>query len=240
MTTARDLITMALFDAGIFGTGQVPNQTDINLGLRRLNNMIAQWQRSRWLIWADRTVSVACDGSESYSIGPDVAADINTTRPDRIEAAFIRQNNPPAPNQVDWPLTLVMSAENYSSIRLKQLGSFPQYLFYDSQFPLGLLKPWPLPSNLYSLHVVLKQVLQEFTNLSDEFEMPAEYERAIRFNLQEEILAAYKLPPDETVSRLAKSTLQSIKQANTQLATLRVPVELQRSGLYNVFTDNTT
>lgn len=237
MTTARDIITLALFDAGVFTTGQTPGATDINNGLIRLNDMIAQWQRERWLIWCLIDVSLQMTGAEYYTIG--AGQQFDTPRPDRLETAYIRQVNPPAPNQVDWPLNLVQSREAYSRIRLKELGSFPLYIWYDSSFPYGKVYPWPLPSNLYELHLVLKEQLQTFANLNTVYNMPLEYLRAIRFNLQVEFLSAYRMPADQQLERRAAGALNTIRNANAQIPTLQLPPELSRSGLYNIFTDNT-
>lgn len=237
MTTARDLITLALFDAGVFGTGQTPAALDINNGLIRLNDMLAQWQRNRWLIWCDKDVSLPMTGAVYYTIG--AGQQFNTPRPDRIESAFIRQLTPAQPNSPDWPLQIIQSMEAYSTIRLKQLGSFPNYVFYESSFPYGKIYPWPLPSNLYSLHLIVKEQLQSFANLNVVYNMPAEYQRAIRFNLQDEFLSAYRLPPDDKLSARAAAALNVIRNANAQIPVLRVPPELGRPGLYNVFTDNT-
>lgn len=239
MTTARDLITLALFDAGVFGTGQTPQASDINNGLTRLNDMIAQWQRNRWLIWCTKDVSAPMNGSVSYTIG--TGQTFNTPRPDRLEnGCFIRQVTPAPPNQPDWPLTLIQSREAYSNIRLKQLGSFPNYVFYDAAFPVGKIYPWPLPSSLYELHLLVKEQLQFFADLSTVYAMPEEYKRAIRFNLQEEFLSAYRLPPDDKLSMRAAAALNVIRNANAQIPVLMLPPDLYRPGLYNVFTDNTT
>lgn len=237
MTTARDLITMALFDTGITGTGFSPSASDINKGLVRLNDMISQWKRNRWLIWHLIDVSIACDGSEYYTIG--AGQQIDTPRPDRVEAAYLRQTTPAPPNQPDWPLQLIQSREAYSVIRLKQLGSFPQFVFYDSAFPYGKIYPWPLPSNLYELHLILKGELQTFDNLSDDFNMPEEYKRAIRFNLELELLRAYRLPIEPQREKAAAGALNVIRNANAQLPVMYMPAELVRGGLYNVWTDNT-
>ncbi len=235
MTTARDIITLALFDAGIFATGTTPSGTDINNGLIRLNEMIAQWQRQRWLIYVLRDVSLAMTGALSYTIG--TGGNFNVTRPDRLEAAYIRQTTPAAPNQPDWPLELVQSREAYSNIVLKQLGSFPRYIFYESSFPLGRVYPWPLPTSLYELHLLLKEVLQTFANLSDVFAMPEEYKAALRWNLVKIFLIAYRLPADEEVNKQAASSLNIIRNANAQIPTLRMPLELVRPGLYNYLSD---
>lgn len=238
MTTARDLITMALFDTGIYGRGLTPSGEDINMGLTRLNDMIAQWQRQRFLIYALIDVSGLCDGSVSYSIG--AGQDFDTPRPDRLESAYIRQVTPPMPNSVDWPLKLVQSREAYSVIRMKELGSFPTNIWYDSSFPYGALYPWPLPSSQYELHVVLKTALQSFPNLSTDFNMPDEYKRAIRFNLEIELLRAYRLPIEPERSDAARGALEILRITNAQVPVMYMPDELVRSGIYNVFTDNTT
>ena len=236
MTTARDLITLALFDAGVFGTGQTPQASDINNGLTRLNDMIAEWQRNRWLIWCLKDVSMPMTGALSYTIG--TGQYFNTPRPDRLEnGCFIRQISPAVPNQPDWPLTLVQSREAYNNIRLKKLGSFPNYVFYDSAFPVGNIYPWPLPSSLYELHLLVKEQLQSFANLATVYSMPEEYKRAIRFNLQDEFLSAYRLPPDDKLSARAAGALNVIRNANAQLPTLQLPPELYRSGNYNVYSD---
>lgn len=237
MTTARDIITLALHDAGVYGTGQTPGATDINNGLTRLQNMVSQWKRKRWLIFHLLDVSAPMDGSQSYTIG--TGQTLNTPRPDRIESAFIRQITPVQPNQPDWPLEIVESREAYSTITLKKLGSLPRYLWYDAAFPNGLLYPWPLPSNLYELHVQIKDQLQSFATLDEVFNLPAEYLEALQYNLQVRFLAAYRLPPDPQLNQLAANALNTIKNANAQIAVLRMPRDITRPGLYNVFSDNT-
>lgn len=234
-TTARDLITLALRETGVFGTGQTPAAQDINDGLTRLNDMISQWQRQRWLIWALKDVSAAMTGAVSYTIG--TGQTFATARPDRIEAAYVRQVTPAAPNQPDRQLELIQSREAYSNIVLKQLGSFPRYLFYESSFPIGHIYPWPLPSNLYEVHLLVKEALQSFADLNTVYAMPEEYKEAIRYNFEKRTLAAYRLPADPTIDALARSGINIIRNANLQMPTLRMPPELGRPGNYNVLTD---
>lgn len=235
MTTARDIIELALFDAGVFGTGQAIPGSDANKALIRMNEMIAQWQRQRWLVYVLKDVSATMTGATSYLIG--AGQTFATARPDRLEAAYIRQTTPPAPRQVDTPLEIVQSREAYSNIVLKQLASFPRYIFYESSYPYGRLYPWPLPSSSYDLHVIVKEALQTFAALNTAYSMPDEYKAALRWNLQVVLMAAYRMPPDATVMGQAKSSLNIIRNTNLQLATLTLPPELVRPGLYNVFSD---
>lgn len=235
MTTARDIISLSLFDTGIFGTGMTPAGADTNNALIRLNEMISQWQRQRWLVYVLTDNALAMTGAQSYTIG--TGGQFNVARPDRLEAAYIRQVTPAAPNQPDYPLELIQSREAYSNIVLKQLGSFPRYIFYESSFPLGNVFPWPLPSSLYSLHLILKGVLQTFATLDTVYAMPEEYKAALRWNLCKVLMLAYRIPEDEGINKQAASSLNIIRNANAQLPTLRMPPELVRPSLYNVFSD---
>lgn len=66
-------------------------------------------------------MSFAATGAQSYTVG--AGQSINITRPDRIEAAFVRLVN--GTQAVDYPLDLLGSREDYNKIALKGLSTFP-------------------------------------------------------------------------------------------------------------------
>ena len=86
MTPAR-LITLILRDAGVNGVGQTPRDEDLNDVLDTLNMMMDEWATRRWLVYHLVDVSVAVTGAQSYTVG--AGGDINTTRPDQVQAAFV-------------------------------------------------------------------------------------------------------------------------------------------------------
>lgn len=235
MSTARDIIIDALKDAGAIGVGQTATAEDANDALRRLNAMLAQWARRRWLVYHLVDVAFQADGSQSYSIG--AGGDLVYPRPDSVEAAFFRQNVGIPGNQVDYPLTVLTSRQDYNQISLKAMQSFPAVLFYDSGYPLGNIFIWPIPTNLYEIHLSLKAVLPSFANLTDEVVLPPEYEEAIRMNLAVRLKVMFQLPPDQALNVLANKALETIKNANAQIPSLQIPVDLIRGGIYNVFSD---
>lgn len=234
MATARDLITLALFDAGIVGVGQTADASDIQNGLLRLNMMLRQWERRRWLVFHEVTSSLAMTGAQSYTIG--AGGQFNQTRPAQIKSAFARLQ-PLGVNPVDYPLQLLQAREDYNMIALKSLASFPQYLFYDSGFPLGTLYPWPLPSNLYTLFITVVSQLQTFANLSEDVNLPPEYEEPILYNLIVRLRAAYQRPIDPAATALAAAGLNTIRNANAQVPIMTMPADLVRPGLYNIYSD---
>lgn len=235
MVTPNDIITLALKSAGVLGVGQTASYEDINDSFTLLNFMLAQWNRQRWLIYVLDTYFVQCNGQLFYTVG--LGGDINCPRPDRLEDAFFRQNIPSMPNQIDYPLEIIESRETYNNIALKQLNSFPSYIFYESSFPLGKIFPWPLPSNLYQVFISIKTSLPQFTSLAQSVNLPPEYYAAILYSLSARLRTAFQLPPDPSVIVLAKQALDIIRGANTQVSRLKMPTDLIRPGIYNPYSD---
>ncbi len=238
MTTPNDIIRQALKKAAVLGVGQVPLAEDVNDAYADLQDMLGQWQRKRWLIFHLVDYAFTSTGAISYTVGPGGNFNINP-RPDRIESAFFRQVvNQTPPNQVDYPLEIIEAREDYNLIRLKQLVTFPQYVFYDSDFPTALAYPWPVvQSGLYEIHLTVKATLGQFTSLAQTINLPLEYFAALKFNLAVRLRQAYQLPIDEALVGLAKDSLNVIRNANTQIPRLQMPADLARHSLYNIFSD---
>lgn len=199
--------------------------------------MLAEWQVQRWLVYHLVDVSKVSTGAQSYTVGP--GGDYNVVAaPDRLEAAFFRQLVQSQPNQIDYPLELLQSREDYNNIALKQLASFPQCIFYDSNYPLGVIYPWPVPqANIYEVHITLKAILTQIAALNTVINLPLQYHNAIYRNLLVLFRSAYDLPPKPVDVALAKKALDVIRGANAQIARLTMPMDLVRPGIYNPYSD---
>ena len=241
VTTAADIVRLALKDAGVLGVGQTAQAEDTNDVFDTLNMMLAEWNQHRWTLFHLLDLSVVSTGAVSYTIGPGGNIDTGSNeRPDRLEdGCFYRQLvTASSPNQIDYPLEILESREDYSRIGLKQLSTIPQYIFYDPVYPLGVLYPWPVPqTTLYEIHVAVKSQLTEFANLATSINLPHVYKAVLRWNLAARIRPMYQLPPDASITALALSSLNTIKQANAQVPRLRMPTGVVRGSLYNVYSD---
>lgn len=164
MTTARDLCTFALDEAGILGVGQTPLAEDINRAFIRLKNMVAVWQKNRWLVPSLERVSWIADGREKYTIG--LGGDINIPRPSQIKGAYVIQRNT-GQNPVSLQLKLIPSYEDYIRIAIKSLQSLPDHYFYDGANPLGNFYPWPIPNSTYELHILVQSQLGFGTTITE-------------------------------------------------------------------------
>lgn len=163
-TTARDIVELALKEAGVLGVGQTALPEDINDGFTLLQRMIAQWQRRRWLVPNLLDISMPGNGLKSNTIGN--GGYFNTPRPDKIQAGYIIQNNTGS-TPVSLPLFPIFSYEDYARIAVKDLNSLSDHFFYDGAYPLGNVFIWPIPSPQYQIHLIVKNLIGFSTGVSD-------------------------------------------------------------------------
>lgn len=238
-TTWGQMFGLVLRDSGVAAQGQTPNAQMSNDAKLRCNMMISQWRRRRWLVYHLVDTSAPCDGSLFYDIG--IGETFNVTRPDQIQAAYMRQlTTANSSGPVDYPLTLIHSREDYSTITLKNMQAGPSwYLFLDSDYPVGHLYPWPLANNQYELHVLTKCDLPEIVNFTDDILLPPEYELAIYSNSVCMTRAAFFLPQDPEFKGIAKASLETLRSSNFQIGVSRMPSAVlpMTGGGYNIFAD---
>jgi len=240
MTTARDVVEQALKKAGILGIGRTASASDANDGLADLNNMISEWNTQRWMTWALLDVSKVSTGAASYTVGP--AGDFAVSRrPDRIEAAYLRQLNTAGNLYVDTPVEIIPSREEYSRLTLKRLTSFTLYVFLDTAWPTGIAYFYPLANAaIYEYHLLFKNVAPVLTLDTDLSVVPDHYIGCMKFNLARRLRQAYGkgMQPDVELNNLARNSLDVVKQSNIQIPELVMPRTLivQSSG-YNILSD---
>ena len=234
-TTPRDIVTLALKTANVVGVGQTPLAEDVNDCFNMLNMMIAQWQRRRYMVYNLETIGIPATGAVSYTIGP--ALQFNITRPVKIESAYIRmQGGSVLP--VDYPLQVLRAQEDYDRISIKTLNAFPQYIYYDTTFPIGHIYVWPVPNNQYQIFITVMVQLQAFQNLSDQIILPPEYLDAMQWNLADRILTIYGMPENPKITKYAEASMRAIEEVNSQIPLLHMPIALRgKSGAYNIYGD---
>lgn len=242
-TTVGDICSAALKEAGALGVGQTALAEDTTDAWARLQWMLQQWERKRFLVYHLVTLIKNSTGAQSYTVGPGGAIETGagSVRPAKIEAAFLRQLVQSQPNQIDYPLKVMQSMEDYSRIALKGLVSFSGAVYYDPGWPLGTVYAYPVPqANIYALGlVVLEQLPASFAALGTKLTLPFEYYNAMVLNLALRLRPKYSIrtAAGDPLPGLAKEALNVIRGANTQIAELGIPQDLARGGIYNIFSD---
>jgi hypothetical protein len=233
ISTVGDLINMVLKVSGILGVGQTAVPDDLTTALDWLRALMAQWQKARWLIFVEQTISVASStGATTYSIGP--GCDFNVAgRPDHISRAYIRFGQAPTPTDV--PLEVLDAREDYEVIAIKNLQTMPAAVFYESGYPTGNVYFWPVPpAAMYSLFLVIKLPLPTYVSLSDPLSLPDEYIEALIWALAIKMQMSYGLQarPDHVAAM--RAALNTIRRGNAQIPTLVIPAALSpvKRGLW--------
>ena len=236
-TTPSDIISLALKTANVIGVGQTPLAQDINDSFNQLNMMMAQWQRRRYMVYELVTVSKQATGQVSYTIGPGAQYDFNVARPVKLEFAYFRMNSG-TPLPVDYPLQVLRAQEDYDRISIKNLNAFPQYVFYDTGYPVGNIYVWPLPSNQYTIFLSVMVQLQKFNTINDSIVLPPEYLDALHWNLARRLCVVYGVPIPPELTGYAEASMRAIEEVNSQIPLLHMPVALRgKSGAYNIYGD---
>ena len=240
-TTVLDLCTAALRESGALGVGQVALADDARDAQARLQWMLQQWERKRWLVYCLQTFVHTSTGALSYTVGPggNIDTGAGSVRPAKLESGFLRQLVSSQP--VDYPLEILQSREDYNRVTLKQLTSFTGGLYYEPSWPLGILFPVPIAqASVYAIGVsFMAQLPASFAAANTVFALPYEFYAAIVYNLALRLRPKYGLGtwPGDPLPGMAKDALQVLRGANTQIARLTMPGTLLRPGIYNIFSD---
>lgn len=220
MTTARDLIRLSMKMAGILAVGQTTLAEDETDCFMLLNSMLASWTQSRWLVYHLLDIPCTSTGSNPYTVGP--SGQFVCTRPDRIQAAYARLS-PTSASPIDYPLSIINTHEEWSSVQQKSLKSFPNSIFYDPTLGSGTLYFWPVPSSSFELHIIVKETLTQFADLTTVISFPPEYLDTLLYNLSARIMLLYGLDPNPGITNLANASLNIIRVANNRVPLLRMP-----------------
>jgi len=88
-----DICRASLKECGAIGVGQTPLAEDINDAWARLQWMLMQWERKRWLVYHLVDLQTNSTGATYYTVGPggDFDTGQRSMRPARLSSCFVRQ-----------------------------------------------------------------------------------------------------------------------------------------------------
>lgn len=208
MSTALDLIKKSMRLIGALGQGEVPTASEATDGLDALNTMLDSWSIERLMVYQILQETFTWTGGQSSrTIGS--GGNFATTRPVHIENGFTRISDS------DYPYT-VISKEQYDSIVAKtSQSSYPDVIYYQPSYPLGILYAYPVPSASVSFYLNSWKQLQQFTSLTTDLALPPGYKKAIEYNLAIEIAPEFGLSVSDGIRETAAKSKGSLKRLNS-------------------------
>jgi hypothetical protein len=189
-------------------------------------------------------------GNGSATSGSDFNADFNADFGPVGGGGLVSQ---PSGYAIDYPLALLQSREDWNRIALKDQPSWPSVVYYDAAYtqittgvtgsqvtaPNGFLYINPVPfAGQFELHILVKDVLATYANLSTMLSSPPEYEEFFEFQLALRFCVKYQIDASKELLGLARASAATIRSANTQVPILGLPSGItSRGARYNIYSD---
>lgn len=213
MTTALQLISGALEIVSSVSPGEAIDSGEAGSVLATLNRMLKAWSAED-LMPPFRTI-------ESFSITSGVGsrtigsgAQVNTVRPDDITGAYWREGDQ------DYPVYVRMTKEEYNAISQKSSTGRPEALYYDTQFPIGVIYFDRTTDATRTLFLESLKPFNSFTTLQTSMDLPGEYEETIIYQLVRRIAPGYGfvVQPGSDLDKLIVESEERIKRKNFRMA----------------------
>ena len=145
-------------------------------GIELINEIFENWNTQYLMQDASEKITQALtagDGSYTFGTSGD-----NSTRPQIITKAFVRTTS-----NLDYPINII-SSDQYSEIWDKTIqSSWPIYLYYRKEWPLGVVELWPLPDTAYTLHLEVMPSFPSISLGSDSIDLAPNYIKALEYEL---------------------------------------------------------
>lgn len=239
--TALECITDALQKIGVYAPGEVVSAADAERGRITLNDMLDSWSNESLMCYAIKENSfLLTPGIAAYTVGLGGAFD--TTRPLKIltgpGTCYLQDNNLNNYN------INVIPQDQWNLIGTRAVNSnVPDTLFYDPQFPLGIINLFPTPNIAYTLFFDSYLQLVDFTDLTQTLSLPPGYAKAIKDNLAIELhpyFAASQISP--IIIESASRSKGNIKRLNTRdnVALYDPEIVSKSTPTYNIYNDSYT
>lgn len=210
MPTALDLITTSAKKLGAIQAGEELTASEANDSLDILVSWLDSESTVKDMIYHIQQESLTwTGGSASLTIGS--GGDFNTTRPVKIaEGTHFRDTN-----TIDNPVTILRDRASYDRLPSKtDTTTFPEFLYYEPDFPLGVLYVYPVPTSSITFNLNSWKQLQAFTALTDNLSMPPGYQWMIENNLAVHLESVFNIPCPATVVREAAVSKKRLKRIN--------------------------
>lgn len=244
MTTLAQVLTRAGQALKYIGRGETMAAADATDAMNAFNDMLDSWSTENLLSYVvlERSFTLQVNKA-SYTIGTSGTPDVNATRPFDIIQAYVQDsgnNNYLMDIKTrDWWNQIGNRGSTITS-------QIPDTLFYDPQYPNGVINIFPTPLIAYTLFYDSTQDQVDPSTLTTTISMPSGYIRAYILNTALEMMA-YGFPCllDEkelaNLKETAKEAKGNIKRMNIKdvIAQYDGSIVSRSYASYNIYRDNT-
>ena len=209
---ARTLIEDAMVMSGRKALGTSLDGDVLAYGLRRLNQLIDEWQAQGLYIPFTTEITQSISGSP-VTIG--TAGTISGAMPQYVrDTSFFRIGG------IDYKLDWV-TIEEFNRIPFKAIDTYPVYASYVPGDIQGKLYFYPRPNN-YELHLFVDAVLPAFVDYDTDYAVQKGYQNALTYTMAEICCEGVRDVPQD-IARRAMNSRAVVRSNNIKPIMWRSP-----------------
>lgn len=206
--TAKDLVRDALIELGIPDATETISGEDADLGLRKLNDLLDEWNADGQTAYASLiTAYTLVPSLQPHTIGP-TGTFVVTQRPETIDGANLIISG------VRTPIGLRNVQQRMALSTPALASALPMSLYYEPAWPNGKIWFYPIIASAYQVELWTRVVLAALT-FNDTFTLPPAYKNALLLTLAERLAPAMHVGVSPETKDGARSARSKVFAANT-------------------------
>lgn len=214
MATARSIIRSALTSIQVYDPGEQILDADVATGFEALNNMVSKWSEEYLYLYTELAESLSwAMGATTGTIGLGGSPTFSAQRPTRIDPGPGRASV--TASGTTYPVDVISAIEYEAIFNVAPGSGRPAKLYYDPQFPLGVINLLPAADQAYTLAFNSWVPFLSFADLSTVYVFSPGVENALKMNLPIALKRHFfDGPIDPETVMLASSAKDALMQTN--------------------------
>jgi hypothetical protein len=217
-----DLIYAGFREAGILTeAGRGVSYDEGNDGLLLLNSIVDSALTDRLMVYGQLGQVIPLQANKpTYTIGLTGGADVVAQRPERIDNAEYTFTNVTPPIQEEFE---ILTDQDWEALSPKTFQApIPYKLYYRTDFPLGTIFVWPIPtdvSQVSQITIYLWQQILTFASRTTQVFLPPGYQAWLEFELAVRLVTRYPkraLTPLAVLNQQRAAYKSAVKNANNE------------------------
>lgn len=210
MSAVQNILDRAGRLLSVVNSGESLTTTESSDALTALNAMLDSWRNDRLMCYAIRDESITLSAStQTYTVGPGGA--LNTTRPVRIEMAYVVDAN-----GISYGVDILDEEQWASLVNKTQTGTYPARIWFQPTMSTATIYVHPIPTTTSTLHILDYTPVLAFSTVNDTVTLPPGWEEALTSNLALVLAPEYQVQPSQLVVSMAQSSKAAIKRVNAR------------------------
>jgi hypothetical protein len=196
--TIQDIINSAFKELGVLATGETLSADMSQDARTKLNLMLGSWSVRNISVLVTTEESFALTANDGdYTIGP--SGNFNTTRPLKVLDASIEDSN-----SLFTPVKIIGEDQYLSYGDREIVTGLPSHLWYKPSQPLGRIRLYNIPSQVYTLHLSTQKPFVSIATLNENLDVDPVYLEAVIYNLAVRLAPGYGVTPSMLVIQTAQ------------------------------------